>query len=263
MSIINLSPDSFYQPESLQIQGEQSKLIDIAGGMIEAGADILDLGAASSRPGAEQIPEELELERILPAIESLRQTFPEAVISVDTYRANVVDQVCRYGADIINDISAGNLDSEMLAAVARNSKPYILMHMQGNPQSMQDNPQYDEVVADVLGFFQAKLQELQKLGIWDVALDPGFGFGKLIEQNYQLLGQLDVLDQLGFPILVGLSRKSMIYKYLEIDAEKALNGTTVLHTIALLSGAKILRVHDPLEARQCIDLVEFYKEQKP
>ncbi|MBS1634459.1 MAG: dihydropteroate synthase [Bacteroidetes bacterium] len=256
MGIVNLTPDSFYDGGKLQHIPE---ILGAAERMIQDGASILDIGAVSTRPGATNVPEAEELRRLLPALAALRKAFPETWISVDTYRHRVAEAVLDNGADIINDISGGNLDEAMLASVARYKAPYILMHMQGTPQTMQQAPHYDDVFREVYIFFEERLQQLRQLGHTQVILDPGFGFGKTQEHNYTLLHRLNLFNTLGYPVLAGVSRKSMINKLLHTKPENALNGTTVVNTIALLNNARILRVHDVKEAIQAIEVVEFYK----
>lgn len=224
--------------------------------MLKEGAAIIDLGGMSSRPGAELITEAAELKRVLPAVEVILREFPDAMLSVDTFRSQVAAQAVEAGASIINDIYAGRFDGQMFETVARLGVPYIMMHMQGDPSNMQKAPSYQDVVKEVLHFFIEKLGELRALGVKDVVLDPGFGFGKSIEHNYQLLRQLSIFRLTDLPILAGISRKSMICRVLEVKPIDALNGTTALHMVALQQGARILRVHDVREAMEVIRLWE-------
>lgn len=256
MGILNVTPDSFYT------KGRNNSIqehVDKAGEMLEHGAAILDIGGMSTRPGSEVITEETEQDRVLPVIEAIKQYFPDSFISVDTYRASVARIAIKSGADIVNDISAGDMDPEMHATVAAMNVPYIAMHMQGTPETMQQNPTYENVSAEVLDYFIQKIKQCNDAGIKDIILDPGFGFGKTIEHNYSLLKNLHVFHILEKPILTGLSRKSMVYKPLKSDAEHALNGTTALHMLALQQGASVLRVHDVKEARECIRLFCYYQ----
>ncbi len=253
MGILNVTPDSFF--DGGKYQNEQ-EVINQTQKMINEGATFIDVGAYSSRPKAEHISEQTELDRILPIITLLRKEFPEIIISADTFRSQVAKKCVEAGADIINDISGGTMDSNMFETIAQLDVPYILMHIKGTPQSMQTNPSYKNVVKDVKSYFSEKLEQLNKLGVKQVILDPGFGFGKTVEHNYQLLSALDEFKEFGLPILTGVSRKSMINKVLNTTPKEALNGTTVLNTIALLKGAKILRVHDVKEAKQAIQLVK-------
>jgi dihydropteroate synthase len=256
MAIINLTPDSFYDG------GKYDDLNDIlrdAEEKIKQGAEILDIGAASSRPNAKEIDEAEEWKRLEQPLKALRKNFPDTIISVDTYRSGIAKQSADHGADIINDISGGNFDKVMFSTISELQIPYVLMHIQGTPQTMQADPQYGDVVFEVKNEFEKKLEQFKKLNFNKIILDPGFGFGKNTEHNFQLLKQLSQLNDLGFPVLAGVSRKSMINKVIKTNPVTALNGTTVLNTIALLNGAKILRVHDVTEARQAIELVEYYK----
>ncbi|MCY7411153.1 MAG: dihydropteroate synthase, partial [Chitinophagales bacterium] len=223
--------------------------------MLKEGAAILDVGGMSSKPNAAMISEEDELYRVIAPIKLMHQKFPEAIISVDTFRSKVAVEAVNAGASIINDISAGRFDENFLPTVAKLKTPYILMHMQGTPQTMQQAPVYEDAVKEVFDFLQHKIFELQQLGIHDIVIDPGFGFGKTVEHNFQLLQHLDVFKTLGLPILAGLSRKSMICKVLKVNPDKALNGTTALNAVALMKGAKILRVHDVKEAKETISLI--------
>lgn len=254
MGIINTTPDSFYSGSRLP---DPEEAVKIAGTMIEQGADILDVGAVSSRPGAEEISPETEQERLFPVLEALRKQWPEFPISVDTWRAEVARNVHQqFGVQLINDISAGELDPDMFPSMAKLGIPYIMMHMQGSPDHMQDAPEYENVVDELLQFFARKVQKLRKLGLNDIIIDPGFGFGKTLEQNYELLGELEAFQMFELPLLVGISRKSMIYKLLDSDADQALNGSTAAHMAALLKGAKLLRVHDVKAAAETIRIFQ-------
>lgn len=251
MAILNLTPDSFYkESRTSDVEKALSKCKDF----IQEGASIIDLGAYSSRPGAAHISEQEELDRLLPILESLSKEFPETWFSVDTFRSNVAEAAINAGAHIINDIAAGNLDEKMFETVARLKVPYVMMHMKGNPQNMQKKTQYEHLISDIIDYFKQKIETLTKLGAAQIVIDPGFGFAKTIDQNFELLARLEKLKEFNSPILVGLSRKSMINKTLNISAQEALNGTTVLNTIALSKGARILRVHDVKAAHECITL---------
>lgn len=259
MGILNITPDSFYDGGKYLSTG---RILDHAGLMLDEGADILDLGAMSTRPGAESIPEEEEKKRLIPALEAIRKHFPHASISVDTYRAEVAKIAVEKGAHIINDVSGGKMDSKMFPIVAQLNVPYIMMHMQGTPANMQKNPAYRDVTRDVSLFFAKQLETLRDLGVNDVILDPGFGFGKTLEHNYQLLNRLGEFDIFELPVMVGVSRKSMINKALGTRPENALNGTTAVHMLALERGANILRVHDVREARETVKIFEQLKKEK-
>jgi dihydropteroate synthase len=254
MGILNITPDSFYDGG---VFNNTDRALAQTEKMLLEGATFIDVGGASSKPGAVEISIDEELARVLPIIEEIQKRFPEAIISIDTYRSVVAQQAVATGAAIVNDISGGNLDAKMLGTVgALGGVPYIAMHMQGKPQNMQDNPSYDNVLVAIRSFFAAKIDEAHKAGIHDIIIDPGFGFGKTLDHNYSLLKSLSSMQMDGIPMLIGLSRKSMIHKLLEIEAADALNGTTVLNTIALQQGAQILRVHDVKEAQQAIHLIE-------
>jgi len=257
MGILNITPDSFYKGSRYNTDGE---IIKAASVMLEDGADILDIGGYSSRPGAKDITIEEESGRVLKAIRLINREFPDAVISVDTFRADVVrEAVTDCGAKIINDISGGEGDPGMFETVEKLNVPYVLMHMRGNPLTMQDNPVYDDVVADILKWFGEKIFNLRSAGIKDIIIDPGIGFGKTTEQNFELLRRLSDFSITGLPLLVGLSRKGMIWKTLDITPDDALNGTTALNAVALMNGADILRVHDVKEAVQTIKLISKLK----
>lgn len=255
MGILNLTPDSFYPGSRVS----HSQLIDVAGSFLEQGADILDLGGQSTRPGSDPLSAEAEMERVIPAFTALRKAFPDCWLSVDTFHATVAEAAVEAGADWVNDISGGYLDAAMLSTVGRLQVPYICMHMKGTPQTMQQQAQYEQVTLEVLDYFIERISACRQAGIQDIIIDPGFGFAKTAAHNFQLLRELRSLAILGVPVLAGLSRKSTIYRTLGITAEEALNGTTVLNTIALLQGASLLRVHDVKEAREAITLIEAYR----
>lgn len=257
MGILNTTPDSFYAGSRVQTNDD---LLFRAERMINDGAFILDIGGQSTRPNSERVSEEEEVKRVVPAIVNIRRRFPEQLISVDTFYASVAREAVAAGAAIVNDVSAGSLDEKLLPTVAELNVPYVLMHMQGDPQTMQQNPQYRNVTLEVFDSLSFKLKELQQAGINDVIIDPGFGFGKNSSHNFQLLRELEFFRQLEKPLLVGLSRKATVYKTLGTTAGQALNGTTVLHTIALLNGATILRAHDVREANEAIQLFLAYKK---
>jgi dihydropteroate synthase len=251
MGIINLTADSFYVPS--RTSGAEDA-VEKAGVMLRQGASILDFGAMSSRPGAQITDPNVEIDMLIPSIAAVIGRYPDAIISVDTIHASVAEEVIKAGASAINDISAGTYDADMLKVVAAHQVPYFMMHMKGLPSDMQLNPSYSDVVDEILKFFVARLKETSHSGIKDVIIDPGFGFGKTMKHNYTLLQHLNVFSMFEHPILVGVSRKSMIWKHLGITPENALNGTTALHMYALLHGANILRVHDVAEAMECIRL---------
>ena len=252
MGIINVTPDSFY--EGSRFMGEEKILFE-AEKMLKEGAEILDIGGQSTRPGSIQLSEDDELKRVIEPIELLHKNFPDAIISIDTYQSKVAVEAVSAGASMVNDISGGNMNTEMLQTVGKLNVPYICMHMQGTPQTMQKEPHYENLIKELLDFFVQKINDCKKAGIHDVIIDPGFGFGKTIKHNFELLQNLTVFKMLEKPLMVGISRKSTIYKTLGITANEALNGTTVLHTIGLLNGANILRVHDVKEAKEAIKLV--------
>lgn len=253
MGILNITPDSFYTGN--RHLTENSWLM-AAEKMVLEGADILDIGGQSTRPGSDRIGIEEELRRVLPVIEELYRRFPETILSVDTYQSRVAIEAVAAGASMVNDISGGEMDKEMIPAVGGLSVPYVCMHMQGRPETMQRSPTYEDVVSEVLDFFMRKRIECRDAGIHDLVLDPGFGFGKTIEHSFQLLRGLSTFKITGLPILAGLSRKSTIFKTLGVTAAEALNGTTVANTIALMQGADILRVHDVKEAKEAITLIK-------
>ncbi len=254
MGIININEDSFYAgSRSRQLHETIAK----AGQQLAEGAGILDLGAQSTRPGAAAVGEQEELDRLLPAIHAILNQYPEAVISVDTYHASVAERAVQAGAAIINDISAGDMDPGMLATAGRLQVPYIAMHMKGTPATMQKDPQYENVVQEVLDYFIRKLGQCREAGIDDVIIDPGFGFGKTMAHNYTLLRHLQLFEVLECPLLAGVSRKSMIYRLLGITPEEALNGTTVIHTLALQQGVHLLRVHDVKPAAEAVKIWQY------
>jgi len=257
MGILNITPDSFYTG-SRYIADEE--ILKAAIEMLDDGADILDVGGYSSRPGAKDISPEEESKRVLKAIKLINRELPQAIISVDTFRADVARQaVVECGASMINDISGGDADNKMFSVLENLNVPYIMMHMKGNPRTMQDNPVYEDVVADILKWFGERIFKLKSAGVKDLIIDPGFGFGKTIDQNFELLKRLGDFSIAGLPVLVGVSRKSMIWKTLNITADVALNGTTALNAVALFNGADILRVHDVKEAVQTVKLVRKVK----
>ncbi len=254
MGILNVTPDSFYSASRKNSEAEVRERVNA---IISEGGSIIDIGAYSSRPGADNISASEEMSRLRGALQILRNEAPEAVVSVDTFRADVAKMcVEEYGVQIINDISGGELDPQMFQTVAALGVPYILMHMKGNPQTMQVEPHYDDLLTEMLQYFGSKVQQLHELGVKDVILDPGFGFAKTLEHNYELMNRMQDLQVLGLPMLVGVSRKSMIYRLLGGTPEGALNGTSVLNTLALLKGASILRVHDVKEAVEVVQIVK-------
>lgn len=257
MGVINATPDSFYEDSRSETV---SDILQKAESLLKDGADILDIGGQSTRPGSQPVDEQEELRRVIKAIAAVHDHFPEAIMSIDTWHAKVAREAVAAGAGMINDISAGSVDNEMLTTVASLRVPYILMHMQGTPQTMQQSPKYSNVTAEVLDFFIQKTELLRKRGIKDIIIDPGFGFGKTIAHNFELLRNLSVFKITGLPILIGLSRKSTISKTLDITTQESLNGTTVLNTIGLLNGAAIIRVHDVKEAKQAVKLIEAYHQ---
>ena len=254
MGILNLTPDSFF--EGSRVPTDKKSVLAEAEKKINEGADILDLGGYSTRPGAENISIDEEINRVIPAILEIKKSFPDTLISIDTFRSEVAKAGIDAGADLVNDISAGNLDPQMLPFIGQLGVPYIAMHMRGTPQTMQNETNYSDLISEVLTYFGDKVEQFAKFGIKDVIIDPGFGFAKTSAQNFELLRHLSSFKSLGFPILAGISRKSMIYKTLDISANEALNGTTALNMYALLQGAAILRVHDVKEAKETIKLFE-------
>jgi dihydropteroate synthase len=259
MGIINITPDSFYSGSRFEDTG---LVLKQAEKMLKEGAAILDIGGQSSRPGSHRVGIDEELKRVITAINEIHRHFPEAFISTDTFYAKVAEEAVAAGASIVNDISAGGLDENMIGTVASLNVPYILMHMKGKPENMQSEAHYENVTTEVLDFFISRIPELRKKGIKDLIIDPGFGFGKTIRHNFTLLHDLSLFKILGLPLLAGLSRKSTIYKTLGITAEESQNGTTAMNTIALLNGASILRVHDVRQAKEAVMLVKAYQNSK-
>ncbi|MEL5892292.1 dihydropteroate synthase [Bacteroides sp. GD17] len=259
MGILNITPDSFYAGSRMQTEMEIARRVEQ---ISREGAGIIDIGAYSSRPDAEDVSAREEMERLRRGLAILRRIKPDAVVSVDTFRADVA-RMCveEFGVAIINDIAAGEMDADMFRTVADLNVPYIMMHMQGTPQNMQKHPHYDNLLKEVFQYFARKVQQLRDLGVKDIILDPGFGFGKTVEHNYELLAHLEEFRIFELPLLAGVSRKSMIYRLLDITPQEALNGTTVLDTICLLKGADILRVHDVREAVETVRIVEAMKKE--
>ena len=253
MGILNLTPDSFYDGGKYKSAADIIKQVEK---MLNEGATFIDIGAYSSRPKAKHISQEEELSRLLPVLELVMKEFPNALISIDTFRSHVADKAIASGACMVNDISGGALDEDMFATIAKLQVPYILMHMVGTPQTMQQNIQYENLIKDIIFYFSQKVFALRKLGVNDIILDPGFGFSKTLDQNYKLLQKLELFSGMNLPVLAGLSRKSMLYKLLDLDANRALNATTSVNTIALMKGASILRVHDVQEAMETITIFE-------
>jgi dihydropteroate synthase len=253
MGILNITPDSFYDGGAHK---NEAAILNHVEKMLNDGATFIDVGAYSSRPNANHVSKAVELKRIVPIVELILNTFPETLLSIDTFRSEVAKQCVEAGACMINDISAGNLDSNMLKTVSELHVPYIMMHMRGTPQTMQQQTVYKDLVKDILFYFSERIAKTKALGIVDVIVDPGFGFAKTLAQNFELLNKLELFKMIEKPILVGISRKSMIYKTLETSAKEALNGTSVLNTVALQKGASILRVHDVKEAIECVKLVQ-------
>ncbi|HEX3166488.1 MAG TPA: dihydropteroate synthase [Chitinophagaceae bacterium] len=251
MGIINATPDSFFDGSRFNGVDE---IVTEAERMLNDGADVIDLGGQSTRPGSDLIPADEEIKRVIPAIKTIANKFPGTIISIDTFYSKVAAAAIGAGATIVNDISAGSMDHKMIGTVAELKVPYVLMHMKGTPQTMQQNSTYENVTRDVLDFFIAKTRELKNAGIIDIIIDPGFGFAKTIDQNFELLKDLSVFKMLDKAIMLGISRKSTVYKTLGVSADEALNGTSVLNTIGLMNGASILRVHDVKEAREAVKL---------
>ncbi|MCD8518431.1 MAG: dihydropteroate synthase [Flavobacterium sp.] len=257
MGILNVTPNSFYDGGKHK---EINSIIHQVDKMLSEGADFIDIGAYSSKPSAEFVSEEEEIKRLVPIVKSLVDTFPNIILSVDTFRANVAKAAVENGVAMVNDISAGLLDDKMLETVAQLKVPYIMMHMRGNPQTMQSLTDYNDIVKEMIFYFSERIQKARSFGISDIVIDPGFGlFAKTLEQNYEVLHKMELFSMFELPLLAGISRKSMIYKVLESSPQEALNGTSVLNTIALQKGAKILRVHDVKEAVECIKLVSKLK----
>ncbi len=253
MGVLNITPDSFYDGGKYK---DEKSILSQTEKMLSEGATFIDIGAYSSRPGADSVSEDGELKRMLPIVEILLKTFPEIIISVDTFRSEVAKNCLESGVALINDISAGKLDESMLPTIARFKVPYIMMHMRGTPKTMQKLTNYKNLLVDILKYFSERIVQARKLGINDIIVDPGFGFSKTLTQNYELLSKLELFQNLGLPILAGLSRKSMIYNPLDTTPKNALNGTTALNMVALMNGANILRVHDVKEAVECVALSE-------
>lgn len=256
MGILNVTPNSFYDGGKHK---EINSIIHQVDKMLSEGAYFIDIGAYSSKPSAEFVSEEEEIKRLVPIVKSLVETFPNIILSVDTFRAQVAKASVENGVAMVNDIAAGLLDDKMLETVAQLKVPYIMMHMRGNPQTMQSLTQYDDIVKEMIFYFSERIQKARSFGISDIVIDPGFGFAKTLEQNYEVLHKMELFEMLELTLLAGVSRKSMIYKVLENSPQEALNGTSVLNTIALQKGAKILRVHDVKEAVECIKLVSKLK----
>lgn len=258
MGILNVTPNSFFDGGKYK---NESEMLSKVGKMLSEGATFIDVGAYSSKPSAEFVSEEEELQRIVPIINLILEYYPETLISIDTFRSDVAKVCIENGAAIINDISAGNLDDNMLETIAKYNVPYIMMHMRGTPQTMQAMTSYENIVKEILFYFSERIAQARSHGINDLIVDPGFGFAKTLEQNYEVLQKMELFEILELPLLAGVSRKSMIYKTLNSTAEEALNGTTVLNTIALTKGAKILRVHDVKEAMECVTLFNKINNQ--
>ena len=252
MGILNVTPDSFYDGGKYN---SEKKILDQVEKMISSGADIIDVGGYSSRPGAKEISIENELSRVIPIIQLISKRFPNIIISIDTFRSKVANQAVNSGAHMINDISGGNLDSNMFKTVSKLDVPYILMHMRGSPKNMMSNTNYDDILNEIKNYFSERISKAKLDGVNDIIIDPGFGFSKTKEQNYKLMNRLEFFKEFKTPIVVGISRKSMIYKTLDTTPDKALNGSTILHTISLLKGANILRTHDVLEAVECVKII--------
>lgn len=253
MGVLNITPDSFYDGGKFK---DEKSILSQVDRMLNEGATFIDVGAYSSRPGADTVSEDKELKRILPIVQLLLREYPEIVLSIDTFRSRVATHCLEAGAALINDISAGKLDENMLPTIAKFKVPYIMMHMRGTPQTMKGQTDYENLIVDILRYFSERLAKARSLGIIDNIIDPGFGFAKTIDQNYELLSKLELFKNLNVPILAGISRKSMIYKALDTIPENALNGTTALNMVALMKGANILRVHDVKEAIECVTLAE-------
>ncbi|MCB0492907.1 MAG: dihydropteroate synthase [Cyclobacteriaceae bacterium] len=256
MGILNITPDSFFDGGKYK---DEKSILQLVEKMITDGADFIDVGGYSSRPGAKDVTQEEELERVLSVIKVIVKNFPESILSIDTFRSEVARQAIEEGALMVNDISGGALDNKMFDLIARHHIPYILMHMKGTPQTMKSMAEYENLISEMLDYFHPRLHQLHQMGVADIMIDPGFGFAKTIAHNFELLKQLELLKILNKPLVIGLSRKSMIWKTLDTNPENALNGTTVLNTIALLKGASILRIHDVKEAVEAVKLTNFVK----
>ncbi|MDD3738596.1 MAG: dihydropteroate synthase [Lentimicrobiaceae bacterium] len=255
MGILNMTPDSFFDGGSYDTVSKQCLRAEK---MLNEGADIIDIGAISTRPGSKAVSLDEELERIIPGLEVLVEKFPDTVFSIDTYRGKVVEETAAIGAGMINDISSGTIDDTMFDAVAKSKLPYIMQHIKGTPENMQNDPKYDDITSEIIEFYEQKIPELNKIGIEQIIVDPGFGFGKTIEHNYTLLRELKNFEKLNLPILVGVSRKSMIYNLLNITPQESLNGTCMINLLAILNGADIVRVHDVKEAVHTIKIAQNY-----
>lgn len=255
MGILNGTPDSFFDGGRYTTETDWLRQAEK---MLQEGATFIDVGAYSSRPNGTFVSEAEELQRMLPVVKSLRKHFPDALLSIDTFRSGVAEACLSLGAALINDISAGSLDERMWEVIAAYRVPYALMHLKGTPQNMQAQAHYGDVVKEILYYFSQKIEKARQWGIHDLMVDPGFGFAKTLQHNYEILNKLECLQLLELPVMVGISRKSMVYKPLELTAQEALNGTTCLHTVALLKGARILRVHDVTEAMECIRLTQYF-----
>jgi dihydropteroate synthase len=251
MGILNITPNSFYDGGKYSLENNAIAQVEK---MLKEGATFIDIGAYSSKPNAEFVSEEEELNRIIPVVKTLIKEFPEALLSIDTFRSTVAQECINNGAALINDISAGSLDEKMMEVIASNNIPYIMMHLRGTPQTMHDQTNYEHIINEMITYFSDKVNKARSLGINDLIIDPGFGFAKTTDQNYEILSNLELFKMLELPILAGVSRKSMIYKTLDTSPEEALNGTTVLNTIAITKGATIIRVHDVKEAMECVKL---------
>jgi len=251
MGILNITPNSFYDGGKYSLENNAIAQVEK---MLKEGATFIDIGAYSSKPNAELVSEEEELNRIIPVVKAILNKFPDALLSIDTFRSTVAQECINNGAALINDISAGSLDEKMMEVIASNNVPYIMMHLRGTPQTMQDQTNYEHIINEILTYFSDKVNKARSLGINDLIIDPGFGFAKTTDQNYEILSNLELFKMLELPILAGISRKSMIYKTLDTSPEEALNGTTVLNTIAITKGATIIRVHDVKEAMECVKL---------
>ena len=251
MGILNITPNSFYDGGKYSLENNAIAQVEK---MLKEGATFIDIGAYSSKPNAELVSEEEELNRIIPVVKAILNKFPDALLSIDTFRSTVAQECINNGAALINDISAGSLDEKMMEVIASNNVPYIMMHLRGTPQTMQDQTNYEHIINEILTYFSDKVNKARSLGINDLIIDPGFGFAKTTDQNYEILSNLELFKMLELPILAGISRKSMIYKTLETSPEEALNGTTVLNTVAITKGATIIRVHDVKEAMECVKL---------
>ncbi len=252
MGILNVTPDSFYDGG---VHSSDKKILNHVEKMLKDGAFFIDIGGYSSRPNGKNIDENEELNRVVPALELVNNNFPETIISIDTFRSKVAETCLNSGASIINDISAGEMDKKMMKIVGKHNVPYIMMHMKGNPQNMINKTSYDDMIKEIVKYFSKKINQAVSFKINDLIIDPGFGFAKDLKQNYDLLGNMDLLKILDKPIMVGISRKSMIYQSLKTNAKESLNGTTVLNTVSLIKGASILRVHDVKEANECVKLI--------